>query len=194
MPETVLLADLALDDIAGELRRCWALLRDVNRTASTAQAYKILEQLEANPDKAAELIDCIDPRVRHLIEETYPGGWMALQVDGPDPQMLINAISNVRSSLPKPKKGRPAGTKDFASERLASALADIYERYTNKRATRRLLVDESKESETHVEYGPFKDFVDETLAVIPPILRRTRRGGLRGSDNFVRTAVQSRKV
>ncbi len=191
--EMVALADLALEEISGELRRCWALSRDVNRAASSAQIYRILERLEANSDRAVELFRSIDPRVRHLIEEAYPGGWMSLEAEGPDVHVLKETISKLRMALPKPDKGRPAGTKDYASEKLASGLADIYERFSGKPAVRRLLVDLSKKANAHLEYGPFKNFVDEILAVVPPKLRRTQKGGLRSSDYFVRMAVESRK-
>ena len=97
-------------------------------------------------------------------------------------------------ALPKPDKGRPAGTKDYASENLASGLADIYERFSGKPAVRRLLVDLSKKTNAHLEYGPFKNFADEILAVVPPKLRRTQKGGLRSSDYFVRLAVENRKT
>lgn len=192
--EMIALADLALEEISGELRRAWALLRDVNRAGSSAQAYRLLERLEADPDRAVELFGSIDPHVRHLIEEAYPGGWVALEADGPDAHVLRETISRLRAALPKPEKGRPAGTKDFASEKLASGLADIYERFSGNAAARRLLVDHSKLSNTHKEYGPFKNFVDEILTVVPPKLRRTQRGGLRSSDYFVRIAVKSRKT
>jgi len=191
--EMIALADLALEEISGELRHCWALLRDVNRTASSARAYRILERLEADPDRAVEIFGSIDPRVRHMIEEEYPGGWMALESEGPDAHVLRETVSTLLATLPKPEKGRPARTKDYASEKLASILADIYERFSGKRAVRRLLVDQSKRTNTHLEYGPFKEFVDEILAVAPPKLRRTQKGGPRGSDYFVRMAVESRK-
>ncbi len=192
--EMIALADLALEEISGELRRCWALLRDVNRAASSAQAYQILDRLETDPDRAVELFGSIDPRVRHLIEEAYPGGWMALEPDEPDAHVLRETISRLRAALPKPEKGRPAGTKDFASEKLASSLADIYERFSGKPAVRRLLVDHCNKTNTHLEYGPFKKFADEILAVVPPKLRRTQKGELRSSNYFVRMAVESRKT
>ena len=185
--------DLAIEEITGELRRCWALSRDVNRAASSAQIYRILERLEADSDRAVELFRSIDPRVRHLIEEAYPGGWMSLEAEGPDVHVLKETISKLRMALPKPDKGRPAGTKDYASEKLASGLADIYERFSGKPAVRRLLVDLSKKTNAHLEYGPFKKFADEILAIVPPKLRRTQKGGLRSSDYFVRMAVESRK-
>ena len=192
--DMIALADLALEEISGELRRCWGLLRDVNRAASSAQAYRMLERLEADPDRAVELFGSIDPHVRYLIEQAYPGGWMALEADGPDAHVLRETISRLRAALPKPEKGRPAGTKDFASEKLASSLADIYERFSGKPAVRRLLVDHSNKTNTHLEYGPFKKFADEILAVVPPKLRQTQKGELRSSDFFVRMAVESRKT
>jgi hypothetical protein len=192
--ETIALADLAMEEISSELRRAWGLLRDVSRAASSAQIYRILERLQSDPDRAVDLLGYLDPHVRCLIEDAYPGGWMALEGDGVDPELLRETISRLRAAFPKPQKGRPVGTKDFASKELASGLADIYERFSGKPVTRRLLVDRSKVSDSHREYGPFKDFVDEILAVVPPKLRRTRKGALRSSDYFVRIAVESRKT
>ena len=87
----------------------------------------------------------------------------------------------------------PPGIKDFASDQLAKKLADVYERFSGQAAMRRVLVDERKTSESHVEYGPFKEFIDEVLSIIPRKLRQTETGAIPSSDSFVRKAVKSRK-
>ncbi len=90
--------------------------------------------------------------------------------------------------LPPASRGRPAGTSDFASEKLASALADIYRRHSGDTPARRVAQDRGS---GRLEYGPFKDFVEQIVSVIPDPLRRSGSSGPKGIDHFVRRAVES---
>jgi len=178
--------DLVIEDIVGELRRCWAIFRNVNRAGSPALAYRALKALEADPNHLITRVEQASPYVQLLIAEAYPGGWLALENDEVDPGRLRAAISEAKAELPRPSRGRPKGAKDFASERLAQALADIYLRHAGKRPTRR----RAGEGIDAVEYGPFKDFVGEIVLVIPIFLRRTSKGGLKSVDHLVRIGVE----
>lgn len=180
--------DLAIEEIAGELRRCWGLLRDVNRARSTAQVYRRLEHIVAHVDHAGELYEESDLKTQAIIEEHYAGGWLSLETGKPDRQKLLDAVWAAKATLPTPSRGRPAGTRDFASEKLASALADIYRRHRGDAPARRVAQDRGS---GRLEYGPFKDFVEETVSIIPDRLRRSGKGELKGIDHFVRRGLEN---
>ncbi len=65
----VFLVDIMLDELSGALRRCWSLLRDVNRAASRSQEYRTLEALEARPAEAVQLFETVDPHTRRIVED-----------------------------------------------------------------------------------------------------------------------------
>lgn len=180
--------DLAIEEISGELRRCWGLLRDVNCARSTAQVYRRLEHIVDHADHVVELFEDSDPETKAIIENHYPGGWLSLESSEPDRQKLLDAARAVKAMLPPPSRGRPAGTSDFASEKLASALADIYRRHSGDTPARRVVQDKGS---GRPEYGPFKDFVEEIVSVIPDHLRRSGKGGFKGIDHFVRRGIES---
>jgi hypothetical protein len=178
--------DLAIEDITGELRRCWAIFRNVNRAGSPAAAYRTLEELEADSRDHVSRLEEASPYVQVLVAGKCPGGWLALENDEVDPDQLRAAISKAKSALLRPARGRPKGTRDFASQHLAQALADIYLRHSVKRPTRRRL---SLADEPH-EYGPYKDFVELIVSIIPVRLRSSKKGGLKGVDHLVRIGVE----
>ncbi len=180
--------DLAIEEIAGELRRCWGLLRDVNRARSSAQVYRRLDHIVGHADDVVALFDESDPATKAIIEDHYPGGWLALETGEPDRQELLDAVRAAKATLLPASRGRPAGTSDVASEKLASALADIYRRHGGGIPARRVAQDSGS---GRLEYGPFKDFVEEILSVIPDRLRRSGKGGSKGIDHFVRRAIES---
>jgi hypothetical protein len=180
--------DQAIDALTEELRRCWSNLRDVNRAASLAVVYRILEALEANSRPAMEAFDQLDPRVRHIIEENYRGGWIALATNGPKPELMREAIRKARAQLDRPKRGRPPQSRDYASERLAHGLAAIYQAYREERPTRRVIPRSGG-----IEYGPFHDFVEAVMDVVPRMLRRSAKGGVKSVDHLVRLAVSGSK-
>ncbi len=180
--------DLAIEEITGELRRCWGLLRDVNRALSGAQVYRRIEHIVARADHVVELFEESDPETKAIIEDHYPGGWLSLETGKPDRRELLDAIRAAKATLTPPSRGRPAGTSDFASERLASALADIYRRHSGDTPVRRVAQDRGS---GRLEYGPFKDFVEEIVSIIPHRLRRSGKGGLKGIDHLVRRGIES---
>jgi plasmid stabilization system protein ParE len=177
--------DLAMEELAGELRRCWALLRDVNRAGSSAQVYGTLQVIEASPRAFADLdaLYRIEPETRALIEDYYPGGWIALEQAPIDAEALSQAVRDALASISKPGRGRPHGTKDFAGERLAIGLATIYAEYREP-PVRRVLVEHG------IEYGPFKNFVEDVVSIIPRRLRRTGKGAIKSVDHLVRIGVE----
>lgn len=179
--------DLAIEEISGELRRCWGLLRDVNRARSSAQVYRRLEYIVDHASDVVALFEESDPATKAIIEDHYPGGWLSLETSEPDRQRLLGAVRAAKAMLLPASRGRPAGTSDFASQRLAIALADIYRRHSSDTPARRVALDSGS---GRLEYGPFKDFVDEIVSVIPDRLRRSGKGGRKGIDHFVRRGVE----
>ncbi len=177
--------DLAIGELSAELRRCWSLLRDVNRAASLSRVYHNLEQVETDPDNFLISLDSLDPETRAHIEDFHPGGWMAVEEGKVTAQSLAAAARSARLSTPRPRRGRPLGTRDHAGERLARGLADIYYRYRGTKPARRV-----RPERGGVEYGPFKEFVEEVMSVVPRRLRQTSKGGHKGIDHLVRVGVK----
>lgn len=177
--------DLALNELTGVLRRCWSLLRDVNRAASLMQLYRKLEEIERDPDRFAARLDELDPETRGWIEDFYPGGWIALE-DGPvKAKLLAKVARTARATLPKPKRGRPKGIVDFAGQHLAKGLAEIYSRYREINPSRRVVPESGG-----VEYGPFRDFVEAVMSAVPHRLRQTTNEGYKGVNHLVRVGVE----
>ena len=183
--------DLAIEEIAAALRRCWALNRDVNRAGSPAKVRHTLEALLAEPSTAVERWETCDPNTRGIIEAFYPGGWLAME-RGVNPDLLVGAIREALSILPLARKGRPKGTEDNASQYLGPALAEIYAAYAEKdpaRSIRRTSLSEYGQEQSK-EYGPYTDFVQFIFSLLPERLRRTRKGGLKSLDHLVREGVE----
>lgn len=159
--------DGLLDDLATELRRCWAILRDVNRALSDARVLQALASLLKVKNDLYACVVAADPNTRSLIEDSWPGGQRFLEnVDRDDEAALRQAVCNALDEMPVPSRGRPRGTEDHASGELAGRLAMIYQRYSGRAPSRRVTVD------THKEYGPFRDFVDAVIEIFPTCLRR----------------------
>lgn len=177
--------DLALNELTGVLRRCWSLLRDVNRAASLTQLYRNLEEIERDPDRFATRLDELDPETGGWIEDFYPGGWIALE-DGPvEAKLLAKVARTARATLPKPKRGRPKGIVDFAGQHLAKGLAEIYSIYREINPSRRVVPESGG-----VEYGPFRDFVEAVMSAVPHRLRQTTNEGYKGVNHLVRVGVE----
>ena len=189
--EVVPRIDLAIEELTAALRRCWALNKDINRAASSAQVRHTLESLLADASSIEERWPVCDPETRGMIEEFYPGGWMALE-SGANRALLVDAVTEALAALPPVKPGRPKGTPDHASRYLGPALAEIYASYALKPATRRNRRAANTfhgplQSEV---YGPFKSFVDLVYSVIPLRLRRTSDGAIKSTDKIVRDGIE----
>ena len=175
--------DLAIEELTGTLRRCWALLRDVNLAASDPRARQILADMARRPEAYTGHLDEIDPNVRGLLEDLAPGGWIGLEQVAGHPASLRDLAECALGELPAPGPGRPRGSKDYAGDRLARDLADIYASNCEREPMR--VVD----FKTHEVSGPYKDFVELIMEVVPPRLRRTSKGGLKSVDHLVRVGV-----
>lgn len=176
--------DLAIGELVGTLRRCWSLLRDVNPAISSARVFRALEAIERNAENFIQQMESLDPMTRGLIEDFYPGGWMALAADPVCAEALSRAAADAKKMLPVPSRGRPKGTKDYAGDQLGRELAETFARYSESKPTRRVISD----SGGH-EYGPYREFVEAVMEVVPSRLRRTSKGGLKRVDHLVRMGV-----
>lgn len=177
--------DLAIDELTRELRTCWSLLREVNRAASSAQVYRTLEAIAAEPTNFVDPSQRIDPETWGWIEDHYPGGWMALDQGPVEPALLRDAAGQALRELPAPGRGRPRGKPDVAARKLAEALAETYAGHAVARPTRHKAWLSGEE-----EYGPYRDFVEEVMSVVPDRLRTTKMGGLKSVDHLVRIGVE----
>jgi hypothetical protein len=182
--------DLALEELGDALRECWGVLRDVNRAGSAAQVFRTLEAVARAPAKYTHVDSLreLGPRTISLIEDNYPGNWMALEENAIDTEHLREAARAARNSLPKPTRGRPKWAEDLASRKLAQRRAGIFSAYTETAPTRRVPPELGAP-----EYGPFREFVEEIVAIMPVRLRRTSKGGVKNVDHLVRMGVEHLK-
>lgn len=159
--------DDLLEELATELRRCWAILRDINRAASDARVRRTLQMLLKVEDGLYNGVMAADPNTRSLIEDSWPGGQRFLENIGPsDEAMLHQAVRNALGQLPASPRGRPKGTEDHASGELAGRLAVVYQKYSGQAPSRRV------DPQTNTEYGPYRDFVAMVVEIFPARLRR----------------------
>ena len=157
--------DQALEEIEGALFGAWGVYRCVNRNASDAELRHELTALRGYAgDLAARLWDC-SGSTRGLIEAMLPRGKQILESGAQTDAELRAAIDTALAILPKPRRGRPAGSRDHATRYLALRLADVYMAWTERRPTRIL------DPYSGQEYGPFQDFVEAVIAVVPRRLR-----------------------
>lgn len=161
--------DGLLEELATELRRCWAILRDINRAASDARVRKTLQMLLKVGDGLYDGVMAADPNTRSLIEDSWPGGQRFLEnVDPSDEAPVHQAICNALDQLPASSRGRPGETGDHASAMLAEQLAVLYQKYSGQAPSRRV------DPQTNTEYGPYHDFVATVVEILPARLRRYR--------------------
>ena len=175
-----------IQDLSNALRRAWGILRDVNRAGSDAQIYHTLEALIREPEKILSSIWSIDLATRSLIEDHHPDGPLALEDKSIDAEHTIAACNEALRSLPSPKPSRPKGTQNYAQRHLATALAEIYARHVAK-PTRIF------DSDKNVLRGPFKDFVQVIMDIIPMQLKRKQDGRTRLVDHMVQIGVAFQK-
>ncbi len=151
-----------------ELRRAWAYLRDVQSAASEPATRKLLYELLRAKDLVME-VERADPTVRRLIEEH---DWMErgkgfIENITTDPAHLRKAVSRALTAVTKKNaSSRPSGTAQFSEHLLADSLARVFERFGG-RATRRF------DAYAGHEYGPYRDFVQAVLQVVPRRLQRS---------------------
>ena len=182
--------DALIEDLANALCLAWALHRDVTGAASDPQVRKNLRLLLAEPEKIRDRIWKIDPNTRGIIETFLPAGSRILETAEHTDDQLRATVEAALISMRIPQRGRPASSVDYASHFLGERLAEIFEKYSGQRPTRRV------HPETHVEYGPFHDFVAIVLSVVPRRLlqyKSARSGSITKSvDHVVRLGVESR--
>ena len=178
----VKIIDLTLDEITGILRTCVALHRDLNHAPALPAVSKRLLQIARRPRPLRDF-DLLDQAALVGIAEHHPGGFKVLETKIPHLGELQKAAAKAASLPPQAKRGR---RKDEAAAYLAEHLAGLYCRTSGRPPSRRVNMEHGKV----VEYGPFKDFVLEALACIPPAYRLTAKGHVRGVDHLVRMGVK----
>jgi hypothetical protein len=102
----------------------------------------------------------------------------------------INQRRDSRSVVGAPgRRGRPAGSVNWASRQLGLGLATIWSEQTGNAPTRR--VDGYGDGREH---GPYREFVACVLSALPRPLRATRKGHVPEVDYLVRVSIQDFKV
>lgn len=168
--------DAVLNNLSSKLRRCWSLIRDVNKAGSEAQVYRTLEYLLAKKGQLDHTVWEIDPATRALIEDHHPDGPCALESSPTSSKRLREAVEAAFESLEKPKRGRPKDTINYAQHALSKGLAEVYKNATGKDPGRSVVVEthEGTDSDGHYQYateykeqGPFYAFVSLVISLIP---------------------------
>ncbi|MCG8038456.1 MAG: hypothetical protein JAZ19_15610 [Candidatus Thiodiazotropha taylori] len=168
--------DAVLNNLSSKLRRCWSLLRDVNKAGSEAQVYHTLKYLLAKRGQLDHTVWEIDPTTRALIEEHHPDGPCALESRPTNSKRLRQATEAAFESLEKPKRGRPKATINYAQHALSKGLAEVYENATGRVPGRSVVLGtlEGTDSDGHYQYapeykeqGPFHAFVSLVISLIP---------------------------
>ncbi|MCG7872384.1 MAG: hypothetical protein JAZ11_09825 [Candidatus Thiodiazotropha lotti] len=172
--------DAVLNNLSSELRRCWSVLRDVNKAGSEAQVYRTLEYLLAKRGQLDHTVWEIDPATRAFIEDHHPDGPCALESSPTNSKRLRQAAEAAFASLEKPKRGRPKATINYAQHRFSKGLAEVYKNATGKSPGRSVALEthEDSDSDGHYQYartyneqGPFRAFVSLVISLIPRQLR-----------------------
>lgn len=179
----------AFEGITEALWRGYAYLRNSNQGLSIPRIRKELERLLEDPASIVENMHQADSRVRAAVMLSWPGGRLLSEAAICDQSACDTAVRNALASLPKSGRGRPKGSKDEATAVFARILAETYYALTGDKPTRRV------HSDTGREYGPFRDFVEAVVQLIP---RRIHRGlhphslsTTKGIDHIVRLGVES---
>ena len=177
--------DALVDAITVELRRAWAYLRDVQHAASDQAARHILLELMKANDLVAE-VERADPNVRFLIEKSDPEQqFLELLVN--DLPRLEKAVGRALSVVTKDRQtGRPAGSIRCAEHVLATLLAAVFRRFGGRPVRH-------SDIEWDYEDGPFREFVEAVMDIVPLFLERTpsqRTPLTRPVDYMVRLATR----
>lgn len=157
----VRLEDRLIADIVATLCFAGAFLRDVNRASSDSQVVKQLNCLLRQNGHLHKAVWETDPNTRGFLGHFLPEGRQILDTGEHTEAELLNAVESALSVLGKPRRGRPKGSIDYASRLLGQRLAYIFTSYRGEHPTRRI------DPVTGQLYGPFKDFVETVVSVVP---------------------------
>ena len=179
--EMVYSIDLALEELAHILVRFVADLANVNTLASEPRIRRALQAIARQPDITEDEIESWDPGVRQVLAQRYPGGREQFAPGKVRTEAVNTAAKTVLEELPKPKRGRPAGSKNHASLELARELRSFFERYGVRRAARSVTVNKSLDASrpNTQEGGSFREFFELAVGALPQPFREavTRSGG-----------------
>ncbi len=180
-PEEV---DAMIDDLAAELRHAWAIFRNVDMAASSAQVFTNLKHLSTlSSEEIAVSFDELNPATQSYIYVHYPGGGMSLEINPAVGELLIGAVKDAFARLLPPQSGRPKGTSSHSLTHLAKYLPRIYAS-GGKRPTR--IID----CETGEPRGDYREFVKLVISVVPTELGRSTKFGIKGVDHLLQKSIE----
>ncbi len=104
-------------------------------------------------------------------------------------QLARRGAGTVEPKLAARRRGRPAGSANWAQRQLALGLATIWADHAGRAPTRR-----RDAYGTGDEHGPFRDFVICVLSALPKCLLATRKGHVPKVDYVVRVGIEAFKV
>lgn len=169
-------------DISIALRLTYNYFKEINRAGSDAVIYNTLKHFKENSQILIDNYRTCDSFTRNLIAKHYPKGWMDLEAEAPDPNLLMQAVNAAINTIPKPKPGRPSNTRNEAQHVLAEKLADAYACHVGKpyRNVDRITGEES---------GAYHDFVELVIPILPQEVLTARNGIAPSVDHIVRLSV-----
>ena len=181
--DIVYLIDIALEDLASALRRCWNLTCEVDQKPSSAGIVRRLKAVKRRPCDFVDRLENFDPETLAQFEDAAATKWPGRTLDALSPDEIRSVAQAALESAPPSNVGRPFGTRDIAKPQLAADLATIYWEYSGRRPGRSVVAIKG------IEQGRFKEFVAEVWSLVPPRLRKSQKGGHRTADHLVRLAV-----
>ena len=170
----------AVEDLSHVLYSALLVFARVDRLASEAKQRQALQRLAKVPNPTMALIDQQDARVANRIALHLPKRVELPRGSDPSPIQIKTAIAAARIALGSKKQGRSAGTMSLAQRQFALGLAVTWVHHTGLKPTRRYDFYRKK------EYGPFYDFVELVLSMLPVGFRSAKiKGNLKRPRSLV---------
>jgi hypothetical protein len=179
----------AVEDISHVIYSALLVFREVDRLASEAKQRQALQRLLKAPTLTLALLDKEDARVVNRIALHLPKRVELPKGFEPSPDQIKTAIAAAVATLGPKKKGRSPGTMSLAQRQFALGLAVTWVNYRGLPPTRRYDFYKKK------EYGPFFDFVELVLSLLPVRFRSMKiKGNLKRPRSLVTMACREYRL
>ena len=179
----------AVEEIVHVMYSALLVFRQVDRLQSEAKQRQALQRLAKVPNPTMSLIDQQDARVANRIALHLPKRIELPRGSDPSPIQIKTAIAAARLALGSKKQGRSAGTMSLAQRQFALGLAVTWVNHTGLKPTRRYDFYKKK------EYGPFFDFVELVLSMLPTRFRSMKiKGNLKRPRSLVIMACREYRL
>ena len=179
----------AVEEISHVIYSALLVLRQVDRLASEAKQRQALQRLLKAPTLSLALLDSEDARVANRIASHLPKRVELPKGSEPSPDQIKTAVTAAVATLGPKKKGRSPGTLSLAQRQFALGVAVTWVNYKGLPPTRRYDAYKKK------EYGPFFDFVELVLSMLPTRFRSMKiKGNLKKPRSLVTMACREYRL